>query len=304
MTSAADIMAKLGGHRTGRTFMVRCPCHADRSASLAVRDSEGGVLVYCHAGCPNTVVIPELKRLGLWPQHEHNYRPGTARAPIDRAADDAARIAYARDIWNAAVDPRGTLAERYLNARGLALDGALAMRCLRFHARCPFGKDDHGNRLSVPALIAAFRPVRGDNEDDPPRAIHRIGLTRDGRKIDKKMLGPVGGCAIKLDPDDSIARGLGITEGIESGIAVRQWDGFRPVWALGNAGAIRLFEPVPGIDCLTIFADHDPRRPNHAGELVSPGIDGARICGAHWSRAGHEVIVTKRPVEGLDAADA
>ena len=61
------------------------------------------------------------------------------------------------------------------------------------------------------------------------------------------MLGPVGGCAVKLDPDDAVTFGLGICEGVETGLAIRA-KGWRPIWALGSAGAV---EPLPcsaGID--------------------------------------------------------
>ena len=73
------------------------------------------------------------------------------------------------------------------------------------------------------------------------------------------MLGPVAGCAIKLDADEIVEEGLGICEGIETGLPIRA-TGWRPMWALGSAGAIATFAPIPGIECLTIFADHDHDR--------------------------------------------
>ena len=79
-------------------------------------------------------------------------------------------------LWREAVDPRGTLAEKYLSGRGLELDDDLCERVLRFHGRCPFGKDDADKAIYVPALIVAFRPIRNDDESKPPQAIHRIGL--------------------------------------------------------------------------------------------------------------------------------
>ena len=69
------------------------------------------------------------------------------------------------------------------------LDDDLAMRVLRFHGHCPFGKDEKGKALFVPALVTAFRPLRVDDEARPPQAIHRIGLKPDGSKLGKKMLG-------------------------------------------------------------------------------------------------------------------
>ena len=112
---------------------------------------------------------------------------------------------------------------------------------MRFHARCPFGKDEATKeRIIVPALIVAFRPIRNDDEDKPPQAIHRIGSApaTARRSRSGKMLGPVTGCAIKLDPDDMVEEGLGISEGFEDALAV-YLDGWHPMWALGSAGRIK-----------------------------------------------------------------
>ena len=155
MLSAFEIATALahalggGVNRTGGQCLVRCPCHADRTASLAVRDSENGVLVFCHAGCPNAVVVDELKRRGLRPEHEHD-RPVTPRQHVRRDDDEQRRtMRYAREIWAAATDTRDTLGERYLQTRPhpLSLDDELRGRVLRFHPRCPFGRDEAGNRL-------------------------------------------------------------------------------------------------------------------------------------------------------------
>ena len=58
------------------------------------------------------------------------------------------------------------------------------------------------------------------------------------------MLGRAKGAAIKLDPDDDVTLGLHIGEGIETCLAARQL-GYRPVWALGSAGAIAAFPVLP-----------------------------------------------------------
>ena len=75
---------------------------------------------------------------GLWP------RRGGSGVPVRRAIAQPAPVAR---LWRDAVDPRGTLAERHLNGRGLALDDDLPMRVLRFHDRCPFRKAEDGKTL-------------------------------------------------------------------------------------------------------------------------------------------------------------
>jgi putative DNA primase/helicase len=101
-------------------------------------------------------------------------------------------------------------------------------------------------------MVTAFRAIVGD----ALVAIHRTALTKAGQKIDRRMLGPVAGAAIKIDDATDIEYGLTVCEGFETGLAGRML-GFRPTWALGSAGAIAEFPVLPGIDGLTILAETD-----------------------------------------------
>jgi hypothetical protein len=133
-------------------------------------------------------------------------------------------------------------------------------------------------------MVALFRDV-GTNE---PRGIHRTALLPDGsdrdRSINKMMLGNSDGAAraIKLSPDEDVTMGLGITEGIETALAVMSY-GWLPMWAVGSAGAIGTFPVLAGIEELTIFADHDANR---------TGRREAEKCAARWAQAG--VLATVR----------
>lgn len=286
--SAENIARALHGRRNGRGWIACCPVHRDKKPSLSLRDAEVGVLLFCHAGCDRLDVIDELIRLKLWDDYDPMHAARVAAndqaksdfAPSSRTFDEE-RSAYARSIWKQACDIRGTLAQTYLERRGLELDDDAAV-VLRFHPRCPFGENTH-----VPALVAAFHPFEVPR-DRAPVAIHRIGLTPSGDKIEKKMLGPVGGCAVKLDECEGT--GLAIAEGIETGLAARAR--FKPLWALGNAGAVRVFVPIPGIEHLTIFADHD-----------TAGIQAATACGERWTQAGCDVVMRKPKTPGTDYAD-
>jgi hypothetical protein len=293
--SAEQIARALGGStRNGRGWVARCCCHEDRRPSLSLRDGDDGkLLVFCFAGCDPRDILAELRRCGLLDDRRRDFRQ-TRKASLPRKRADSPKgrhSEFAGQIWRESVHPSGTLAEKYLNGRNLEFADDLCGHVLRFHRHCPFGKDDAGKTVYVPAMIGAFRPIRNDDEARPPTAIHRIGLKPDGSKIDKLMLGPMAGCAIKLDPDDMVEEGLGIVEGIETGLAVRA-TGWRPVWALGSAGAIRTLEPIPGVEALTIFADHD-----------LTGLAAARECAQRWADAGIEAFIRTRKIAGKDWAD-
>jgi CHC2 zinc finger/Toprim domain len=197
------------------------------------------------------------------------------------AGDDHSRQ-RAATLWREAIPIDGTLAERYLRqTRGLDIPSDMS-GVLRFHSRCPFG---HGVRH--PGLVALFRDIVGNE----PCAIHRVALRSDATKIDRKMLGPSAGAAIKLTNDEDVTYGLSIGEGIEStlaGIAM----GFSPAWALGSAGSIRKFPVLAGIDCLTIVTDHDDE-----GKLT------ADACRERWTDSGREVMIVMSAVESEDAND-
>ncbi|MFM9040487.1 MAG: virulence-associated protein E, partial [Betaproteobacteria bacterium] len=54
---AHSIAKALGGRRAGSGWVARGPAHQERRPSLALKDSERGVLVYCHARCSQQSVI-------------------------------------------------------------------------------------------------------------------------------------------------------------------------------------------------------------------------------------------------------
>jgi Toprim domain/CHC2 zinc finger len=211
-------------------------------------------------------------------------RPGPAhRSPLPN--DNSGR---AIELWRVAAPIAGTVVEVYLRSRGLDFsdpDGEV----LRFHPRCPFG---HG--VTHHCMLALFRTIVDDN----PVAIHRTALTPEGRKLDRKTLGPMGGAAIKFSRDEDIESGLHIGEGVETTLAAIAL-GFRPAWALGAAGGIRAFPVLGGIECLTIFVDHD--NPDKNGRQA--GHEVARECAERWRNAGREVSFVVPHTVGRDMAD-
>lgn len=67
--SAETIARQLGAAtKSGNNWSCRCPAHDDKRASLSIAEKDDGkLLVHCHAGCDQSLVINELKAHGLWP---------------------------------------------------------------------------------------------------------------------------------------------------------------------------------------------------------------------------------------------
>ena len=70
--TAETIARALGGRKVGQGWTARCPAHDDREPSLSIRDTDGKVLVRCHAGCDQRDVIAALKARGLWDGKAHS----------------------------------------------------------------------------------------------------------------------------------------------------------------------------------------------------------------------------------------
>lgn len=215
-------------------------------------------------------------------------REAAATPPPKNRCDDAPSRDFrplARRIFNESVRAAGTPAEAYLASRGLSLPGG---DVIRFHPRCPRGT---GERL--PAMVAAMT----DTVSNEFTGIHRTflapgGLGKIGHGKQKLMLAPAG--VIRLAPDEEITVGLGICEGIETGLAIMQRAGWGAVWAAGSASRIAKFPVLPGIECLTIFPDVDDS---------GIGRKAAETCSGRWIEAGKEARIIWPPA-GQDWDDA
>ena len=118
-----------------------------------------------------------------------------------------------------------------------------------------------------------------DVVNDEPCGIHRTALDHAGHKLARRMLGRAKRAAIKLVDDADIELGLGIAEGVETALSILQ-SGWGPVWALGSAGAIDRFPVLPGVEHLTVWADHD-----------EVGMQAAKRCAQRWAGSGVETTV-------------
>lgn len=136
------LVARLGGKWSGNTAMCRCPSHADRTPSLAIRQGDRGILVTCHAGCDATDVLRALRRIADLP----------SIGPAETSGRQTRQPSPYLAIWQAGQPIEGTLAERYVREiRNIwaPLDD------LRYHPRCPRGQ---GKLVEFePALLIAMR---------------------------------------------------------------------------------------------------------------------------------------------------
>jgi putative DNA primase/helicase len=278
MSALRSMAAALGGDvvkgKGGLFVLCPGPGHSAKDRSLSVSPSAtdpDGFVCYSHAkdawqDCRKHV----LARIG---GQRREYQAPTRTYP--KADNSAAAVR----LWGEAVEPRGTLAERYLNEeRRLELPDDIAGRVVRFHGACSWG----GERR--PCMILAFRSIANDKLV----AVHRTLLSEGGKKIDRKMLGPVAGAAIKIDADENVELGLTVGEGFETCLAARAL-GFRPVWALGSAGAIGDFPVLSGIDALTILGESDKKGTNEANALA---------CARRWRSAGQEAEIVFPAIDG------
>jgi putative DNA primase/helicase len=191
--------------------------------------------------------------------------PARLIVPDDNNA--AERLNYARRLWQEAIPLKGTLGWRYfIEQRSLDLSklGDLS-HALRWHA-------------GASAVIAKMT----DAITSKATGVHRTFLDQNAAKIDRKMIGKQG--VIRLTPDEDVTLGLGITEGVEDGLAILpRWS---PIWVATSAGAIRRFPVLSGIESLTIFADAD-----------EVGLAAAKTCLGNWLLSGREARIS--PTGGI-----
>jgi putative DNA primase/helicase len=282
--NAETLARALGGRRTGSHWMAPCPTDEDRDPSLSIRDTnDGKVLVHCHAGCDQFVVIGELRSRGLWDSaSDHCQRPATRQSAMASKAppDDGDRTAVALRLWCAALPAVDTPIATYLHSRGISL---APPDSVRLHPRLK-----HPSGGTWPGMVALV----ARRHDGKSLAIHRTFLARDwaGKAPvtpQKMMLGPCRGGAVRLATP--IGK-LMVGEGIETCLAAMQAAGI-PAWAALSTSGLRTLQLPAEIEEVIVLADGD-----EPGEAAA--LDAAR----RWKREGRTVRIA-RPPTGKDFND-
>lgn len=204
-------------------------------------------------------------------------------------------------IWNASAPIAGTLAEQYLNDRGVPVPGCGWPDVLRFHESLIHDF----TKKAYPALVARVDDVAGEFT-----AVWRTYLRADARKADvdpnKMGRGPAAGGAVRLF-GLGLTKTIAIAEGVETALGYWMLTGGRqPVWAaLSTAGLIG-FEVPLGIERVTIVPDGD-RPIRKRGEEYEPAEPaGRKAANALYARLvadGIRCNVAAEPPMGKDWLD-
>jgi Toprim domain len=244
----------------GGSFALRCD-GAKRGRWYDHERGEGGDMLTLLArehGVRLVEAIRIAKRDYLGDVIVGSPRPQPSLQQVDESRTKEAALR----VWQEAIALAGTLGERYfLDYRRLDIRALDLHHVLRWHDSCH--------------CVVALMTTPAENK---PSGIHRTFLNTGGSKRDRKMLGRAG--VIRLSRDDTVTDGLGITEGVEDGLAVLL-SGWSPIWVAGSAGAIRRFPVLAGIDSLTIFADAD-----------AAGLEAAQECAKCWATVGKEARIS------------
>jgi hypothetical protein len=318
---AADIVwvaERLGARlkRSGRTELIGpCPL-CGGTDRFSIRPSKG---VWTCRHCPGEngrnagggVIDLVLNVLGCSFPEAIDFINGTQSAPPRATPSPAARenrnLPSIKRYVAELVQLRGSRGEQYLRelpqqgGRGIDTDSIADLLertdAIGWHPAVFFHEEGHPlHKEHLGCIIGVFTdPVSGK----PTGAISRTYLSPGGRKIGKAKTLGTGGGIIRLSRDEDVEDRLHLAEGIESALTVAAL-GFRPVWSCGCSSTLAKFPVLPGIEALTIFADHDQ---NGAGEYAAYETED------RWRAAGREVVIHVRDSIGdindaLTGADA
>lgn len=266
----------------GREWVACCPFHADRSPSFTIFDR--GQRFHCF-GCGASgdvldfvqraygVTLPEAARmLGAGDVPKLDISRHWQISETSQRQDNSKVV---RAIWSRAVPAAGTLAEAYLQFRGIRAPYPPDVRFLALPC------DDFG---PLPCLVLAVRNVGGE-----VTGIQRIWLASNGMgKADvpkpKRSLGHVKGGAIRFGDLDRHGV-VTVCEGPEDGLSLLDLFG-GPVWVAVGAVFMPHMQFPPGVRSIVIGADNDPA-----------GREAAQSAAQAFAAQGLPVRII-RPVEG------
>ncbi|PMS17846.1 hypothetical protein C0Z18_18540 [Trinickia dabaoshanensis] len=230
----------------------------------------------------------------------HCFRCGVAGARADRQISHYIGNSFVRRPEHKQFD---TLAPRwasYWNRLGVLRDDGLAYLNARGCAIPPLDGDlrfdpmaRHPSGYVGPAIVGL---VTDATDARIARTLHRTWIQANGIKAHlqtPRMLlrrHRKAGGVIRLWPDEAVTVAVGVAEGVESALSAARV--FKPMWCCLDAGNLGQLPMLPGVEAITIFADHDP-----------PGLRAAEACASRWSDVGRLVRIVCPPEAGQDMND-
>jgi putative DNA primase/helicase len=269
------------------------PCPLCEGTDRYRWDNKDGVGSYLCSQCGAGTGMQLLQRIKGWDfataagevdkviGNVSNDPPGRPALTPDR------RKALLRELWKGGrrLEPCDVAHEYLTRARRLSLAG-VDLSDLRFHPGAKVPENIGGGE--APALLALVRDADGN-----PASIHRTFLDGKGWHKGRAMFAGdlPEAIAIRLGaPVDGV---LGIAEGLETALAVR--DQFGVVcWSTVSAGYLAKFVPPEGVKRVLVFGDADE---NYTGQAA------AYAAARRLVSRGYSVGVSIPRELGLDYAD-
>lgn len=227
----------------GRSLYVRLSGErAGKWADAAVASEHGDLLdlIALNRGLDFRAALDEARRfLSLPAPMIRQVAP-----PVPTNSSEAARRLFA-----ASKPIQGTLAERYLQSRGIVLPADVSV--LRFHPRC-FHRGPAGREI-WPALIAAVTDL-----DSAITGVHRTWLDPGGAKApldqQRRAMGHLAGNAVRLGVASDV---LTAAEGIETALALKTVMPAMPIVAALSAAHLAALILPAGLRRLYVARDND-----------------------------------------------
>lgn len=251
------ITLALGGKWYGDYGQAPCPAHTDKNPSLSIKEENGKILVYCHAGCTQQAVLAALNNMELWKKHQHFLAPfqyQTSHISRQQRGKSSTSFFNIKHLWDQAEPIKGSPAQNYLSGRRIRL---VDLESLRFHP----GLYHSPSAREWPTMLGLV--VNAITQE--PVALHRTFLNYGGNGKapvgkSKMMLGPSKGGIIALG---GYAEKILVGEGIETSLSAMQATGIS-AWAALSSSLLSSLNLPPSIKEAIILVDG-----GSAGETAS-----------------------------------
>ncbi len=154
---------------------------------------------------------------------------------------------FAIEVWNRGSEVQGTLGERYFQSRGILKPTPPSIRFIDNLPHSP-------SKSELPALLCAIQNTSGEIQ-----GIQRIYLSEDGTgkanvESAKMNLGNMKGNSIWLG---EAAQTLGICEGMETGLSIREAGIGFPIWSVISALNMPVMQIPKEVRDVILFPDGD-----------------------------------------------